>query len=71
MAGIVGQRDAIADREYVQVGTHEAPKRVFRSTYDGLPNEEALRLHQRYRFGPKGLDVEQRVRLRELCRTGT
>ncbi len=33
--------------------------------------EEALRLHQRYRFDPKGLDVEQRVRLRELCRAGT
>ncbi len=33
--------------------------------------EEALMLHQRYRFDPKGLDVEQRVRLRELCRTGT
>ena len=33
--------------------------------------DEALRLHQRYRFDPKGLDVEQRVRLRELCRAGT
>jgi transglutaminase-like putative cysteine protease len=32
---------------------------------------EALRLHQRLRFDPKGLDVEQRVRLRELCRAGT
>jgi hypothetical protein len=33
--------------------------------------EKALRLHQRYRFDPKRLDVEQRVRLRELCRAGT
>lgn len=30
--------------------------------------DEALRLHQRYRFDPKGLDQEERHRLRELCR---
>jgi hypothetical protein len=31
--------------------------------------EEALRLHQRYRFDPKGLEAEERTRLKELCRT--
>ena len=31
-------------------------------------HEEALRLHQRYRFDPKGLAAEERARLRELCR---
>jgi transglutaminase-like putative cysteine protease len=30
--------------------------------------EEALRLHQRYRFDPRGLDDRQRGRLREICR---
>ncbi len=30
--------------------------------------EEALRLHQRYRFDPKGLEAAERARLRELCR---
>ncbi len=30
--------------------------------------EEALRLHQRYRFDPRGLDAAERTRLRELCR---
>ena len=30
--------------------------------------EEALRLHQRYRFDPEGLEAEERARLRELCR---
>jgi hypothetical protein len=30
--------------------------------------EEALRLHLRYRFDPKGLEAAERVRLRELCR---
>ena len=30
--------------------------------------EEALRLHQRYRFDPQGLAAEERARLRELCR---
>ncbi len=29
--------------------------------------EEALRLHQRYRFDPKGLDAAERARLREVC----
>jgi transglutaminase-like putative cysteine protease len=29
---------------------------------------EALRLHQRYRFDPRGLSAEERSRLRELCR---
>jgi transglutaminase-like putative cysteine protease len=32
--------------------------------------EEALRLHQRYRFDPRGLDPAQRGRLRELSRKG-
>jgi hypothetical protein len=31
-------------------------------------HEEALRLHQRYRFDPRGLDAAERARLRELCR---
>lgn len=31
--------------------------------------DEALRLHQRYRFDPRGLELEDRARLRELCRT--
>jgi transglutaminase-like putative cysteine protease len=31
-------------------------------------HEEALRLHQRYRFDPRGLEEEERRRLRELCR---
>jgi transglutaminase-like putative cysteine protease len=31
---------------------------------------EALRLHQRYRFDPRGLDARERARLRELCRAG-
>ena len=30
--------------------------------------DEALRLHQRYRFDPQGLAAEERARLRELCR---
>lgn len=30
--------------------------------------DEALRLHQRYRFDPLGLSLEERERLRELCR---
>ncbi|HSG77881.1 MAG TPA: transglutaminase-like domain-containing protein [Burkholderiales bacterium] len=30
--------------------------------------DEALRLHQRYRFDPKGLSREERARLRVLCR---
>ena len=30
-------------------------------------HDEALRLHQRYRFDPKGLSGEERSRLRELC----
>jgi transglutaminase-like putative cysteine protease len=30
--------------------------------------EEALRLHQRYRFDPQGLSRNERNRLRELCR---
>jgi protein-glutamine gamma-glutamyltransferase len=30
--------------------------------------DEALRLHQRYRFDPMGLSNEERARLRELCR---
>jgi protein-glutamine gamma-glutamyltransferase len=30
--------------------------------------DEALRLHQRYRFDPRGLSDEERRRLRELCR---
>jgi hypothetical protein len=29
--------------------------------------EEALRLHQRYRFDPRGLSVEERAHLRNLC----
>ncbi|HSG76204.1 MAG TPA: transglutaminase domain-containing protein, partial [Burkholderiales bacterium] len=33
--------------------------------------DEALRLHQRYRFDPAGLDAQERARLRELCRTHT
>jgi hypothetical protein len=33
-------------------------------------HEEALRLHQRYRFDPKGLAAAERSRLRELCRAG-
>jgi hypothetical protein len=33
--------------------------------------EEALRLHQRYRFDPRGLDPAQRRRLRELSRKAT
>ena len=33
-------------------------------------HEEALRLHQRYRFDPKGLGAAERSRLRELCRPG-
>jgi hypothetical protein len=32
------------------------------------PIEEALRLHQRYRFDPAGLSRNERNRLRELCR---
>jgi hypothetical protein len=32
--------------------------------------DEALRLHQRYRFDPLGLDATERARLRELCRGG-
>jgi transglutaminase-like putative cysteine protease len=32
------------------------------------PVEEALRLHQRYRFDPAGLSRNERNRLRELCR---
>jgi len=31
--------------------------------------DEALRLHQRYRFDPRGLNNAERVRLRELCRS--
>jgi len=30
--------------------------------------DEALRLHQRYRFDPAGLKAQERARLRELCR---
>jgi hypothetical protein len=30
--------------------------------------DEALRLHLRYRFDPKGLSVEERTELRVLCR---
>ena len=30
--------------------------------------DEALRLHQRYRFDPRGLERAERARLRELCR---
>ncbi len=30
--------------------------------------DEALRLHQRYRFDPRGLSAAERARLRELCR---
>jgi hypothetical protein len=30
--------------------------------------DEALALHQRYRFDPRGLSGEERARLRELCR---
>lgn len=30
--------------------------------------DEALRLHQRYRFDPRGLEQAERARLRELCR---
>ena len=30
--------------------------------------DEALRLHQRYRFDPRGLSAEERARLRQLCR---
>ena len=29
--------------------------------------DEALQLHQRYRFDPTGLDPAERTRLRELC----
>jgi hypothetical protein len=32
------------------------------------PVQEALRLHQRYRFDPAGLSRNERNRLRELCR---
>jgi protein-glutamine gamma-glutamyltransferase len=32
--------------------------------------DEALRLHQRYRFDPRGLNFEERGRLRDLCRSG-
>jgi len=32
--------------------------------------DEALRLHQRYRFDPRGLSDAERARLRELCRSG-
>ena len=32
------------------------------------PMQEALRLHQRYRFDPAGLSRNERNRLRELCR---
>jgi hypothetical protein len=31
--------------------------------------QEALRLHQRYRFDPAGLGAEERARLRELCQS--
>ena len=30
--------------------------------------QEALRLHQRYRFDPAGLSRNERNRLRDLCR---
>ena len=30
---------------------------------------EALRLHQRYRFDPNGLSRNERNRLRDLCRS--
>jgi hypothetical protein len=30
-------------------------------------HDEALRLHQRYRFDPMGLSGEERARLRQLC----
>ena len=30
--------------------------------------DEALQLHQRYRFDPRGLEQAERARLRELCR---
>jgi len=30
--------------------------------------DEALRLHQRYRFDPAGLSTVERARLRQLCR---
>ena len=33
------------------------------------PIQEALRLHQRYRFDPAGLSRNERNRLRELCRS--
>jgi len=32
-------------------------------------HDEALRLHQRYRFDPRGLSTTERARLRELCLT--
>jgi hypothetical protein len=32
--------------------------------------DEALRLHQRYRFDPRGLSGAERARLKELCRRG-
>ena len=35
------------------------------------PLQEALRLHQRYRFDPDGLSRDDRRRLRELCRNLT
>jgi hypothetical protein len=35
------------------------------------PIQEALRLHQRYRFDPAGLSRNERNRLRELCRSLT
>lgn len=31
--------------------------------------DEALRLHLRYRFDPRGLSVEERIKLRDLCRS--
>ncbi|MFY9315979.1 MAG: DUF4129 domain-containing protein, partial [Burkholderiales bacterium] len=33
------------------------------------PLQEALRLHQRYRFDPDGLSRNERNRLRDLCRS--
>jgi transglutaminase-like putative cysteine protease len=33
--------------------------------------DEVLRLHQRYRFDPRGLNEAERARLRELCRAGS
>lgn len=62
------------DSEFYEL-TRELPARAEGETLEAwlarvAPGkyDEALRLHQRYRFDPRGLEQAERARLRELCR---